>query len=155
MKVEGNYAMGGACPQVYATLCNPTALRHCLPGCEKFDPIGEGRYETQLRTGVAGVKGSFAGTVTLSNERSPESYTLALEGKFSGGFVKGTGAITLTEEGEKTRVAYVGDVQIGGPLAGIGQRLMGPAVKTVANAFFKCMEGQVSAHGAAEPMVSG
>ncbi len=154
MKVEGNYTMGGARPQVYATLCDPAALRHCLPGCEKFDPLGEGRYETQLRTGVAGVKGSFSGTVTLSNERSPESYTLALEGKFSGGFVKGTGNITLTEEGAGTRVAYSGDVQIGGPLAAIGQRLMGPAVKSVANAFFKCMDGQVSAH-AAQQVTSG
>jgi len=148
MKVEGYYTMGGARPRVYATLCDPAALRHCLPGCEKFDPLGEGRYETQLRTGVAGVKGSFTGTVTLSNERPPESYTLALEGKFSGGFVKGTGHITLTEEGEGTRVAYSGDVQIGGPLAAIGQRLMAPAVKSVANAFFKCMDGQVPAHTA-------
>ncbi len=154
MKVEGSYTMGGARPQVYATLCDPAVLRQCLPGCEKFEPVGDGRYETGLRTGVAGIKGSFTGTVTLSNEQPPESYTLTLEGKFSGGFVKGTGNITLAEEGDKTRVSYGGDVQIGGPLAGVGQRLMGPAVKTVANAFFKCMEGQVAAHGA-EQVTSG
>src|SRR5579884_1095190 len=156
MKVEGTYTMGAPPPQVYATLCAPAALRHCLPGCEKFEPIGEGRYETALKTGIAGVRGSFNGTVTLANEQPPESYTLSLEGKFSGGFVKGSGNISLTEEeGAKTRVAYSGDVQIGGPLAAIGQRLMGPAVKSVANAFFKCMEGQVSAASQSETVASG
>ncbi len=155
MKVEGSYSMGGERPRVYATLCDPAALRHCLPGCEKFEPAGDGRFETHLKAGVAGIKGTFTGMVTLSNEQPPESYTLGLEGKFSGGFVKGTGAITLTEDGDKTRVAYSGDVQVGGPLAAVGQRLMGPAVKSVANAFFKCMESQVKAAGVAETTAGG
>jgi len=150
MKVDGSYVMGAPRARVYATLCDPAALRHCLPGCEKFEDAGGGRYEASLRAGVAGVKGQFTGHVTLSDERPPESYTLSLEGTFSGGFVKGGGAITLQEDGAGTKVAYSGDVQISGALASVGQRLLGPGVKMVANAFFKCMEGQVKERAMAE-----
>jgi carbon monoxide dehydrogenase subunit G len=153
MKVDGSYSMNGPRQQVFDTLSNPAALRQCLPGCEKFDEVGEGRYETVLKAGVAGVRGAFTGSVTLTDQRPPESYTLSVQGTFSGGFVKGVGNITLEEEeGQKTRVKYSGDGQVSGPLASVGQRLMVPAAKMVVNQFFKCMEGQLAPAAApAEP----
>ena len=144
MKVDGNVTLNGPQQAVYDTLSAPEALRQCLPGCEKFDEVSPGRYETVLKAGVAGIKGTFTGTVTLSDAVSPESYTLTVEGSFSGGFVKGVGKISLTPDGEeKTKVAYLGDGQVGGPLASVGQRLMAPAAKMVVNQFFRCMDGQL------------
>ncbi len=68
---------------------------------------------------------------------------------FSGGFVKGVGKMTLTPEGDsKTKVAYNGDGQVGGPLASIGQRLMMPAARMLINQFFKCMDGKLQAQAA-------
>jgi len=146
MKVDGNVSMSGPQQAVYDTLSDPDALRQCLPGCEKFDEVSPGRYETVLKAGVAGVKGTFTGTVTLSDAKAPESYTLTVEGSFSGGFVKGVGRITLAPDGDdKTKVAYSGDGQVGGPLASVGQRLMAPAAKMVVNQFFRCMDGQLKA----------
>ena len=144
MKVDGNVSMSGPQQAVYDTLSDPEALRQCLPGCEKFDEASPGRYETVLKAGVAGIKGTFTGTVTLSDAKAPESYTLTVEGSFSGGFVKGVGKISLTPDGDtKTKVSYAGDGQVGGPLASVGQRLMAPAAKMVVNQFFRCMDGQL------------
>jgi carbon monoxide dehydrogenase subunit G len=144
MKVDGNVSMNGPQKAVYDTLSDPETLRQCLPGCEKFDEVSPGRYETVLKAGVAGVKGTFTGTVTLSDAKAPESYTLTVEGTFSGGFVKGVGKITLVPDGDtKTKVSYAGDGQVGGPLASVGQRLMAPAAKMVVNQFFRCMDGQL------------
>lgn len=143
MKIDGSYAMNGPRPQVYETLSNPEALRHCLPGCERFEETSAGRWETTLKAGVAGIRGEFTGVVTLADQKPPESYSLSVEGNFKGGFVKGTAQITLEENGDKTTVKYAGDGQVSGPLASVGQRLMAPGVKMVANQFFKCMEGQV------------
>lgn len=144
MKVDGNVSMSGPQQAVYDTLSDPDALRQCLPGCEKFDEVSPGRYETVLKAGVAGVKGTFTGTVTLSDANAPESYTLTVEGSFSGGFVKGVGRISLAPDGDdKTKVSYTGDGQVGGPLASVGQRLMVPAAKMVVNQFFRCMDGQL------------
>jgi uncharacterized protein len=144
MKVDGNVTMDGAQQAVYDTLSNPEVLRQCLPGCEKFDEIGPGRYETIMKAGVAGIRGTFTGTVTLSDATSPTAYTLTVEGTFSGGFVKGVGKMTLTPDGDaKTKVSYEGDGQIGGPLASVGQRLMVPAARMLVNQFFKCMNGKL------------
>jgi carbon monoxide dehydrogenase subunit G len=144
MKVDGNVSMNGPQQAVYDTLSDSEALRQCLPGCEKFDEVSPGRYETVLKAGVAGVKGTFTGTVTLSDAKAPESYTLTVEGSFSGGFVKGVGKISLAADGDtKTKVSYAGDGQVGGPLASVGQRLMAPAAKMVVNQFFRCMDGQL------------
>jgi len=143
MKVDGNYTMNGPREQVYATLSDPEALRQCLPGCEKFDDVGEGRYETVLKAGIAGVKGTFTGAVTLADQRPPEFYRLTVEGQFGSGFVKGSGDISLEEDGEQTKVKYTGDGQVGGPLASVGQRLIGPAIRMVVGQFFKCMDGKL------------
>jgi carbon monoxide dehydrogenase subunit G len=145
MKVDGNVTMSGPQQAVYDTLSDPEVLRQCLPGCEKFDEVGEGRYETVLKAGVAGVKGTFTGTVTLSDAKAPESYTLTIQGTFSGGFVKGVGNISLAPEddGNKTKVSYLGDGQVGGPLASVGQRLMAPAARMVVGQFFRCMDGKL------------
>jgi carbon monoxide dehydrogenase subunit G len=151
MKVDGNVTMSGPQQAVYDTLSDPEVLRQCLPGCEKFDEITPGRYETVLKAGVAGIKGTFVGTVTLSDANPPEAYTLTVEGTFSGGFVKGVGNIKLAPDGDgsKTKVTYVGDGQVGGPLASVGQRLMAPAARMVVNQFFRCMDGQWSSRAGA------
>jgi carbon monoxide dehydrogenase subunit G len=143
MKVDGNVTMNGEQAAVYAKLSDPEVLRQCLPGCEKFDEVSPGRYETIMKAGVAGIRGTFTGTVTLSDTTPPDSYTLTVEGTFSGGFVKGVGKMTLSPDGDsKTKVIYNGDGQVGGPLASIGQRLMMPAARMLINQFFKCMDGK-------------
>ena len=145
MKLEGSYTMNAPRERVFETLMSVEALRGCLPGVERFDDVGGGRYEAVMRAGVAGVRGAFSGAITLRDPNPPESYTLEVEGNFSGGFVKGAGQITLEEQGEKTRVRYSGDAQVSGPLASIGQRLMTPAARMMAGQFFRCMESKIPA----------
>lgn len=143
MKIDGNYTVNAPRQQVFDTLMSADALRHCLPGCERFEETSEGQYETALRTGVAGIKGTFTGKVSLTDAQPPESYRLSVDGNFSGGFVNGTAEIRLEDQGARTRILYSGDGQVGGPLARVGQRLMAPAAKMVVGQFFKCMEGQI------------
>lgn len=114
MKVDGNVTLSGPQQAVYDTLSDPEALRQCLPGCEKFDEVSPGRYETVLKAGVAGIKGTFTGTVTLSDAKSPESYTLTVEGSFSGGFVKGLVISALHRKvmGRRPRSAISGTARL-------------------------------------------
>ncbi|MDP9382120.1 MAG: carbon monoxide dehydrogenase subunit G [Chloroflexota bacterium] len=149
MKVDGDYTMNAPREQVFETLMSVGALTGCLPGCERFEDVGGGRYETTLKAGVAGVRGTFTGAVTLRDPVPPESYTLEMEGSFKGGHVRGVGHITLEDlGGGKTRVRYNGDAQISGALASVGQRLMQPAARMMANQFFKCMESKVGVRSA-------
>lgn len=144
MKLQGTYTVDAPRERVFDTLMSTDAIRACLPGCERFEHTGGGRYETSLTARLAGVRGTFTGAITLRDPKPPESYTLLMEGAFSGGRVSGAGHITLEEDGPKTRVNYSGDAQVSGPLAAVGQRLMQPAAKMVVGQFFKCMQARVN-----------
>ena len=56
---------------------------------------------------------------------APERFTMHIDGKGSVGFAKGTATIELQEQpGPVTLMTYSSDVQIGGKIAGVGQRLL-------------------------------
>jgi hypothetical protein len=68
----------------------------------------------------------------VSDEVPPESYTLAVEGRGAPGFAKGTGNVNLVDQGDGTTLMqYQGDVQIGGKLAGVGQRMLETVSKSM------------------------
>ena len=52
------------------------------------------------------------------------------------GFVRGEAVITLTDNAGGTRVAYSADVQVGGLIAGVGQRMLGGVSKMMTDQFF-------------------
>jgi hypothetical protein len=81
---------------------------------------------------VGPVAGVFSGRVAASDEVPPESYTLTVEGKGAPGFAKGTGHVQLMDQGDGTTLMkYEGEMQIGGRIASVGQRLMDTASKSM------------------------
>jgi len=44
-----------------------------------------------------------------------------------------------------TLLHYSGDITAGGPIAGVGQRMIGGAARMVIDQFFKCVAGKLSA----------
>jgi carbon monoxide dehydrogenase subunit G len=89
-----------------------------------------------MKIGVGGVKGTFEGKVRLADKKPPESYKLAVEGSGGPGFVRGETVISLSEIEGGTRVAYSADVQVGGLIASVGQRMLGGVSKMMADKFF-------------------
>ena len=85
---------------------------------------------------VGGVKGTFEGKVKLSDKQPPDSYKMAVEGTGGPGFIRGETVITLTDAAGGTRVAYTADVQVGGLIASVGQRMLGGVSKMMADKFF-------------------
>ena len=61
--------------------------------------------------------------------------------------MKGDGKLNLAPEGSGTLVAYDGDVQVGGTLAAVGQRLIDTTAKMMIKRFFdKLAEIQSPVH---------
>jgi carbon monoxide dehydrogenase subunit G len=56
---------------------------------------------------------------------------LKAEGEGRAGFFNGSGTVHLTEQDDGTLMKYEGDIQIGGKLASIGQRLIDMTSKTM------------------------
>jgi carbon monoxide dehydrogenase subunit G len=110
-----------------------------------MEATGPDQYRVTLTVGIAAVKGKYTGSVTLSEKEPPQRFKMQVEGKGTGGFVQGTGLLELSEDPQGTKVAYQGDVQVGGPVASIGQRLLDGAAKMMVGQFFTAVNTQLAA----------
>jgi carbon monoxide dehydrogenase subunit G len=143
MKLEGAYDVPAPRQKVWEAFLDPKRLKKAIPGCEKLEAIGPDEYRATMKVGVGGVKGTFEGKVRLSDKQPPDSYKLAVEGSGGPGFIRGDTVITLADAGGGTRVSYVADVQVGGLIASVGQRMLGGISKMMADKFFTNMSEQL------------
>ena len=140
MKIDGTYTFKAPQDKVWEILNSVDYLQESVPGCEKLEEVEPGKYDVYLKIGIAAVKGKYKGKLEIADPKPPHSYRLIGEGKGLPGFVKGEALIELSTEGEGTLLSYQGDMQVGGLLAGIGQRMIGGISKMMLEQFFKNIE---------------
>src|SRR5258706_402403 len=102
-----------------------------------------------LKAGVGAIKGTFKGEVRLEDMRPPEHYRIVVEGKGAVGFAKGSADFDLIDDDGGTLINYSGELQIGGTIAGVGQRMIEAAAKMMAARFFAALEAEVTVTAAA------
>jgi carbon monoxide dehydrogenase subunit G len=118
-------------------------IAQCMPGCEGLTAIGPDRYEATMKIGIAAVKGTYKGKVTIKDKQPPAHYVLSGEGSGGPGFLQGDMAIDLEEQDGQTLLKYSADAKVGGLIAGVGQRMLGGVAKMMVDQFFKKMESFV------------
>ena len=144
MDISGSYTFAAPPDRVWALLMDPAVLSSCIPGCDRFEPDGVDRYNVTLTIGLAAITGTYNGTVALTDINPKTSYGLVVEGQGRPGFVKGSAAIGLRAEGEVTAVDVTATVQTGGPIARLGQRLVGGVAKMMLDRFFECLRSKLT-----------
>ena len=130
--------------QVFAKLIDPEILRACIPGCQELTQTSDTEYEAKVTLKIGPVKASFKGDVTLDLSAAPER--IGLDGKGNGGvagFARGGADVTLTEEGDGTRLAYEAKAEVGGKLAQLGNRLVASTARKLSKEFFDCFATKV------------
>ena len=143
MEISGTYTFNAPPERVWALLMDPAVLSSCIPGCERFDPTGDDRYTVTLTVGIAAITGTYTGTVQLVDQIPHTSYRLIVEGQGRLGLVKGSSAVALTGAGDATEVTVNADVQAGGAIARVGQRLIGGVAKMMMDRFFGCLQSKL------------
>jgi len=143
VKVAGSHALPAPPEQVYNMLQDPEVLARAMPGCERLNLVAPGEYEMQMKVAIAAVQGLFKGKVHLRDPNPPQGYRMAVEGIGKVGFVKGEGAVSLGPDEAGTLVSYEGDVQVGGGIAAVGQRLLDTTSKFVIRKFFESVAKQI------------
>lgn len=132
MKLQGEYVFDGPREEVWAIIRDPNVLATALPGTQSLEQVSENEYEGEMHVRIGPVSGVFKGKIVVSDEVAPESCTLTVEGKGAPGFAKGEGRVQLAEqEGDKTLLQYEGDMQVGGRIANVGQRLIDSASRSM------------------------
>jgi carbon monoxide dehydrogenase subunit G len=150
MKVAGEVLLQGQRSEVWALLSDERVLVRSVPGCEEMLRTGEASYSLRLKVGLAAVKGVYQGALALLERREPESVTLQIDASGATGFVQVTGRMELREAGEATRALYDWDVAVGGPVAMVGQRVLGGVAKWVIGDFFDALGRELAARKGAD-----
>src|SRR6478672_1902930 len=143
MKIEATQEIKAPRERVYAALIDPEVLRFAIPGCESLEKTGDDLYTATMKAGIGAIKGTFKGDVRLEDMRPPEHYRIAVQGKGAMGFAKGSADFDLEEKNGGTLIRYSGEMQIGGSIAGVGQRMVQGAAKMMASQFFAKLEAAV------------
>lgn len=149
MNIHASYTFEAPPEAVWNLLMDTEQIAGCIPGCERLEPVGDNRYRTRLSVSMAAITGEFDGTVAMLDQQPPSSYRLLVDGQGRGGFVKGEARIALAERGQATEVTVDSQVEIGGAIARVGQRLLSGVGKMMMDRFFGCLQEKLRASGSA------
>ncbi len=142
MKVSGAYLLPASQARAYELLQDPVVLARCMPGCETLEQIGEQQYHMKMKMAMASISGLFDGTVRIADVNPISSFRLIVEGSGKIGFMKGDGLLTLVPEQGGTSVQFDGNVEVGGTIAAVGQRLLDTTARMLIKRFFEKMSDE-------------
>lgn len=132
MKIQGEHTFDAPRSRVWQALLDPEVLARTLPGCERLERTGENDYLGVLNVQVGPVKGQFQGTLHLSDLVPLESYHMKLDGNGPSGFMNGQGDLRLADAPTGgTVLRYDIDANVGGRMAGVGQRLLESSARAI------------------------
>jgi len=126
MRIESEFTFDAPRQAVYEALQDPDILAGALPGTRTLERAGDDRYTGVMEVSVGPVTAArFDVSVELREKVEPEGFDMHVDGKGAAGFVTGTAHVDLEdEEGGRTRMKYRADLQVGGRVASVGQRLL-------------------------------
>lgn len=136
MKVAGQATLHAPAERVWAALNDPAVLVRTIPGCQRLAATGPDAYEMTVTAGVASIKGSYAGTVRLTDLHPPNSFVLRAAGAGGPGTVSADVTVRLAERDGVTELDYDADAVVGGVIGGVGQRMLTGVAKKLAGEFF-------------------
>jgi carbon monoxide dehydrogenase subunit G len=147
MVLNGEFRFNGPRATVWELLQDPEVLAKALPGTKTLTKTSEDHYEGVMKVSIGPVTAAeFAVQVELKDKVAPERFSMHIDGKGGVGFTKGTATIELQEQpGPVTLMNYTADLQIGGKIAGVGQRLLESVGKMMSKQALDALDKELQA----------
>jgi carbon monoxide dehydrogenase subunit G len=137
LDIGGNETIPTSVDALWVALNDPAVLTRCVPGCKSMTEIAPDSYKVEMQLRVAAVGGSFEGEIQLSDKQAPKSCSIRVSGAGTLGHGNGTARFDIEPDGEGTsRLVYKGTGEIGGLVAGVGQRILASVSKHLIGRFF-------------------
>jgi carbon monoxide dehydrogenase subunit G len=145
VKINGTARLSAPRERVWAALNDPAVLVRTIPGCEQLEALGEDRYRMTVTAGVASIKGTYLGEVALTEPEPANAFTLRASGSGAPGTVQADVRVTLDDaDGGGTLLSYAADAVVGGPVGGVGQRVLAGVAKKTAGEFFRAVDAALT-----------
>jgi len=156
MKVTGGATLHAPIETVWTALNDPAVLVRAIPGCERLQATGPDSYQLTVTAGVGSITGTYTGEISLSGRQPPTAFVLSAAGAGSPGTVSTSVRVLLAAGGDgATRLSYDADAQVGGMIAGVGQRMLAGVAKRQAAQFFTAVDDVLLARQHPHPQPAG
>jgi len=152
VNLDGSAVLHADPERVWSVITDPAVLARTIPGVESLEQVGDDEYKMNVTVGVGAIRGTYAGDVRLSDQQRPSSYVMHASGAGGPGNVRATVTINLEPHAEGTALTYSADAVVGGPVAGVGQRMISGVAKRMAGQFFKAIDDELT--GKAVPVAA-
>ncbi|MFP5379118.1 MAG: CoxG family protein [Vicinamibacteria bacterium] len=147
MIVEGTYTFKGPRATVWDLLQDPEVLVKAMPGAERLTRVGDDRFEGVMKVSVGPMSAAeFQMAVELVDKIAPERFGMRIDAKGGLGFARGTAEVTLTEpRAGETTMTYRSEMQIGGRIAAVGQRILDSAARMMTERGLQALQAELQA----------
>jgi len=146
MELNGDILIGAARERVWLALNDAQVLLASIPGCEEVKQLSPTETHVRVLIKLGPVRARFVGKILMSEVRANEGCVLNFEGSGgAAGFAKGRSTVSLSSEGEGTRLRYTAEAAVGGKLGQIGGRMIDASAKQTADQFFQAFSAQLEA----------
>ena len=145
LKLSGSEEIDVSAEFLWNAIIDPKILKECIPGCHEMTEVTNAEYNIVLNLKVGAVGGSFNGKVKLLDQNPPIACKILLSGGGTLGTGKGFAKIIINEKVKGTSLmSYEGEGEVGGLVAGVGQRVLLGVAKHLVKSFFSSFKISLS-----------
>ena len=157
MNVSGERLFEAPRSAVWKVLNDPASMAQTMPGVESFDVHDDRRWTANVKIplGLGGLKMKI--DLDKTDERDLEFAALHIKGQGVGAMLNMQTSFELSDNGAGTKMRWVADVKLAGPVGSMGQRVLQPIVNQQVQHVLKALDLQVQSalsRGGAEDGVS-
>jgi len=145
MKITGEHTFASPRERVWEALQDPQMLANALPGVKRLEVTGPDEYAITVSVGVGSVKGTYDGTFTLTDKEQGEACTVRANASGGPGSVDAVARMRMRAADGGAVLTYEADANVTGPLAGVGQRLIGGAARRTTKEFLTSLDQLIAA----------
>lgn len=137
MHFEGEFIIDAPREEVWGYISNPQSALDYVPNIRKLNVLSENKFTATVGVGVGSIRGNFDLEFEVVENIPPIHTKLKAKGSGLKSIVDFETAIDLsaTPNG-KTNTKWLADANVGGLIAGVGQRLLRMVAEKTVNELF-------------------
>jgi len=136
---------------VWNFLMDADVLARVMPGTRELRQTGDGQYQGKMAVTIGPITAAeFVLAIRLTDIEAPRRYVMNVDASGKLGFTRGLARVTLEPEAGGTRMDYRADLQMGGKIASVGQRLLDLVSRTMLKSGMEALVAEVDRRVAGE-----
>jgi carbon monoxide dehydrogenase subunit G len=140
MHFEGTQTLNLSQAEAWQFLTDPIQVSQCVPALRSIEVVDAKHFNAEVGFGV----GTFTATFTMNIEwlgESPNRARMKLHGSASNSVVDGESEMKLSPINDTTtNLDWTADINIGGTIASVANRLLTSVTQKLAQKFFECVK---------------